>query len=105
MSNMVPRRVASDFVIKEVYTMRRLLFLAALAVALGLGSPALVSAQAEQSPINELGVGGAHYHHVTTPQGCVDVGAVAFESDATRGLHGASFASGSSRGTWHGGCA
>ena len=82
--------------------MRRFLLFAVLAVALAVGSPSLVSAQAAQSPV---GGSGAHQHHVITPQGCVDVGAVAFEPDATRGLHGAAFASGGpSRGPWHGAC-
>ena len=52
-------------------------------------------------------VGGfeAHFHHVDTPAGCVNVGAVKFEPDGTRGLHGVAFASGGpSQGPWHAPC-
>jgi hypothetical protein len=84
--------------------MSRLMILVILAFALTMDSPALAAAQAGQSPVNEVGVDGAHYHHVMTPHGCVAAGAVAFELDPTRGLHGASLASGPNHGTWHGGC-
>ncbi len=79
--------------------MRRLVVLAALALSLALGSPTLVSAQAEQSPI---GGSGAHPHHVTTPAGCQDIDAVAFEPGA-RGLHRGAHESGA-HGPDHGAC-
>lgn len=81
--------------------MRRLLVLALLAFTLAMGSPALASAQADQSPI-----GGrfAHPHHVHLPTGeCVDIDAVRFEP-GTRGLHQGAEKSGPAHGPIHGTC-
>ncbi len=80
--------------------MRRLLVFASLAFALALGSPALVSAQAEESPV---GGATAHPHHIHTPAGCKDINAVTFEID-DRGLHRGATESGTVHGPEHRSC-
>jgi hypothetical protein len=85
---------------------------AVIAAAVIVGGCAFASgtvgaAPAEPAPVQfSPGVEGAHPHHVFTGNGgCVDINSVYFEPDATRGLHGASFASTITRGPWHGPCA
>lgn len=82
--------------------MRRLSAAFVAASSALLLTASLAFAAAGPSPV---GGTGAHFHHVDTPAGCVNVGAVTFEPDVTRGLHGAAFASGGpNQGPWHGPC-